>query len=160
MTNSIQLVIRNFWSSEREVKNAWKGKDYVGTQGCKEFREKIHQLPFTREAFSPQCSPRPSLFLLKAKVRSGTGVVIWSLPRSPGFATSLDCSLDSTCILRFAQGDFNIHNRAPQLDTNAISQYRSEGCIFQIRFPVTPEFLTSILLLLVNAYVWYYHPVV
>ncbi len=71
---------------------------YLG-RGC--------QFPFIREAFGPQCSPRPSLLMLKVEVRKNTGVVALNLPRGPGFVVSLDSSLDSTCVVGCMRGVFS-----------------------------------------------------
>ncbi len=60
----------------------------------------VCQFPFIREAFDPQYSPKPSLLLLKVEVSSGTGGITRIFPRSPGFATSLDCPFDSTRLTR------------------------------------------------------------
>ncbi len=65
---------------------------------------RVYQFPFIREAFGP----RPSLLLLEVEVSSGTGGIIRILARGPGFAASLDCSFDSTCVIGFVQGGFRV----------------------------------------------------
>ncbi len=44
---------------------------------------------------------------VKGEVRKDTGVVALNLPRGPGFAVSLDSSLDSTCVVGCMQGVFS-----------------------------------------------------
>ncbi len=57
-------------------------------------------IPLIREAFGPQHSPRTSLPLLKVDVCSGTGGITRFFP---GFLASLDCPLNSMCVISYSR---------------------------------------------------------